>query len=447
MVRSILFTGITAALLLCGAFAGAEEKSLRFNTKDSGNVSGGVPIPPWKVVEIEPDYGGLWVVAGDIDGDGAVEIVSAENHNEGDTHYTSAVAAQKLDGTVLWTWGDPDAGRKKWHHDVACQIHDWDGDGAAEVVLLADRELIALHGASGELKKRFSIPEAASDCLVFCDLSGKGRPMDVLVKTRYEHIWAYDIDGNQLWHTKHPGGYRTAHQPRPYDIDGDGRDEVMAGYAMLNFDGTVRWVYKSEAVDQGRGHLDCVRLYRKGESPADWRFVLTCCGANNIAMIDGERGVVWELSGHHFESIDVGRILPGLEEPQVLVDIDHRPMGEGPLWVIDSDGNHVGAIMTDYARHHELVDWTGDGLAEIATTYMMALYGNDGKRVGTFQFPDLAPEDRQSEMAVHRGDFTGDGVPDLLIAMPGQVCLYRNENGKRPEPPAPFGTGLNVSLY
>ena len=50
-------------------------------------------------------------------------------------HCTSAVAAQRLDGTVLWRWGTPNLGRRNWHHDVACQIHDWDGDGCPEVVV------------------------------------------------------------------------------------------------------------------------------------------------------------------------------------------------------------------------------------------------------------------------------------------------------------------------
>ena len=447
MKRHNLYTLLAVTLLLAGLHAFADEGPTRFNTNDSGNSSGGTAIQPWKVVPLEPDYGGQWTVAGDLDGDGEIEIVSAENHNADDVHYTSAVAAQHLDGSVLWTWGDPDRGRKTWHHDVACQVHDWDGDGAAEVVVLGDRELVALDGVTGEAKKRFPIPEAASDCLVFCDLSGRGRPTDVLVKTRYGRIWAYDRNGALLWEVENPGGYRTAHQPRPYDIDNDGRDEIMAGYAMLNADGSVRWVYKSKAVDQGRGHLDCVRAYSKGGAPGEWRFVLTCCGANNLAMIDGNGAVIWERSGHHFESIDVGHILPGHEQPQLLVDIDHRPMGEGPLWVFDGAGNHVGAILTDYARHHELIDWTGDGLCEIATTYNLALYGNDGNRVGTFVIPDFGPEDRQAEMSVHRGDFTGDGVPDLMITAPDRACIYRNAQGKRPAPPAPLGTGLNVTLY
>ena len=362
-----------------------EAQFKRFDIKDAGEPDADVPrIEPWKVVPLDPDYGGLWVVAGDLDGDGEVELVSAENNNVGDVHYTSTAVAQKLDGTVMWRWGDPDIGRKKWHHDVACQIHDWDGDGKPEVIVCAKDAVVELDGATGEERRRFPIPAEATDCLVFCDLSGKGRPTDVLVKNRYQQIWAYDHDGKPLWNIKNPGGYRTGHQPRPMDIDGDGRDEIMAGYAMLNPDGSVRWVFESQKVDQGHGHLDCARVLRSGKDPGDWRIVLTCCGANDIAVVDGNGTVHWEVSGHHFESVDVGRVLPDHPGKQVVVDIDHGPPGEGPVWVIDEAGAVLGRITTEYARHHVLLDWTGDGYDEILVARHRGLYGHDGRRIGVF---------------------------------------------------------------
>ena len=91
------------------------------------------------------------------------EIISAENLNEGDVHYTSAVVAQQLGGKILWTWGEPDVGRKKWHHDVACQIYDWDGDGRQEVVVCEKASLVELDGPTGKEKRRFPIPEDATD--------------------------------------------------------------------------------------------------------------------------------------------------------------------------------------------------------------------------------------------------------------------------------------------
>lgn len=338
---------------------------MHFDTVDNSPSPQTAPaVAPWKSVLLDDECGGQWVVAGDLDGDGQVEIVSAQNLNQSDVHYTSAVAAQRLDGTVLWRWGTPNLGRRNWHHDVACQIHDWDGDGCLEVVVCTRGALVELDGATGRERRRIAIPEEATDCLVFCDLSGWGRPTDVLVKDRYWNIYAYNREGQLLWQVKEPGGYKTAHQPLPVDLDGDGRDEIMAGYALLNPDGTVRWVYHSDQVDLGSGHLDCCRLYRRRPAPADVQLALTCCGANAITMLTGEGRVLWEVTGEHFESIDVGRLLPGGAESQLVVDIDHQA-GIGPVHVFDGTGELVARLMTDYARHHALIDWNGDGLDEI----------------------------------------------------------------------------------
>jgi len=426
----------------------AETTFSEFDVNQVGTPAADAPrILPWKVVPLDPEYAGLWVVAGDLDGDGQPDIVSAQNHNEGDVHYTCTAVAQRLDGEVLWRWGDPSVGRKTLHHDVACQIHDWDSDGRPEVIVCDKQAIVELDGVTGKERRRIPIEDGASDCLVFCNLSGGDQPSDVLVKDRYSRIWAYNREGALLWNIENPGGYRTAHQPRPMDIDGDGRDEIMAGYAMLNPDGSVRWVFASEKVDLKRGHLDCARVVRRGPTPEDWRIVVTCCGAEAIAFVDGTGRRLWELAGHHFESVDVGRVMPARDSLQLVVDIDHRPQGEGPFWIIDESGEAIGQIMTDYARQHILVDWTGDGFAEIAVAQHGALYGHDGRCVGVFAIGDPAKGATGSGSIVFAGDMTGDGVADVAITTLDSLYIYRNEHGKKPDVAPSLGTEPNFTLY
>ena len=452
-MRAATVAGYLSTLVLCAAVPGLRLAEgggvMRFDVNATGDPRDDAPVvQPWRRVPLDPEYGGAWVVAGDLDGDGAVEIVSARNVNAHDVHYTSAVAAHRLDGSVLWRWGDPKIGRKKLHHDLACQIYDWDGDGRNEVVLCTKGALVELDGATGEERRRFPLPKDATDCLVFANLSGGPRATDVLVKTRYSQIWAYNHEGKLLWTVRNPGGYRTAHQPRPIDLDGDGRDEVMAGYAMLNADGTVRWVYQSQKVNLRAGHLDCVRVLRRGKTPADWRLVVTCCGANAIAMLDGTGKPIWEVTGHHFESVDVGKICRDVPGPQLAVDIDHRPWGKGPLWVLDERGHRLGQIMTNYSRHHALIDWTGDGTEAVLIAEGRGLFDGHGRRIATFAMghPGTPSE---CEMLCMTGDMTGDGVPDVLLTTRQATAayIYRNPSSKKPATPAPLGTEPNFTLY
>ncbi len=433
----------------CTVLCAKREGPVYYDVKDVGEPAAEARfIEPWKVVPLDAEYGGQWVVADDVDGDGQVEIVSAENVNNNDVHYTSTAVAQRLDGSVLWRWGNPAIGRKIWHHDVACQIHDWDGDGLNEVVLCTKGFLVELDGATGRERRRIAIADDATDCLVFCNLSGGRGPSDVLVKNRYHQIWAYDHAGNLLWTVKDPGGYRTAHQPRPIDIDGDGRDEIMAGYAMLNADGSVRWVYKSKSVDQARGHLDCSRIVRRGEKPEDFRLVLTCCGANNVALVDGTGRVLWEAAGYHFESVDVGSVFPGMTGRQLVVDIDHQPLGKSPLWVLNEKGNLLGRIVTDYSRHHCLLDWTGDGVDEILIAHNGCIYDHHGRRIGVFAVPGggLAGKSK-GERSMLVGDVTGDGVHDVMMVTPENVYIYINRKGVKSKGPVRPGTEFNFTLY
>jgi len=439
-VVTVVFAGVLAGGAVVRSGAG-EAPALRFETADRGDPERRAPvIEPWKRVTLDPEYGGLWVVTGDLDNDGEIELVSARNVNRNDVHYTCSVVAQRLDGTVMWRWGNPTIGRREWHHDVACQIYDWDGDSWNEVIICTKGYLVELAGATGEERRRIPIPDEATDCLVFCNVSGRPTASDVLVKTRYGAIWAYGYGGDPLWTVENPGGHRTAHQPRPYDLDGDGRDEIMAGYAMLNSDGSVRWTVSSEKTDLKKGHLDCCRMVRKGGTPGDFRFALTYCGANAVAYIDGNGKTLWEITGHHFESINIGRLFPDVPGLQILVDIDHMPRGESPVWVIDETGRHLGTIVSDYSRHHKLLDWTGDGLDEIIIAHSLGVFDNRGKRIATFGCDD-------NGVAVQVGDMTGDGVMDVGITTRTSFYIFKNWKGKKATGKPLSGSGVNYTLY
>lgn len=421
---------------------GKKMKPARFNVRANDVSNDGVPvIKPWKRIVLDPDYAGAWIVAGDVDGNGKAEIVSARNVDENDNHYTSSVVVHRLDGPVLWRWGNPNSGRNQLHHDVACQIYDWDGDGKNEVVVAAREAIVELDGASGREKRRFVIPKDASDCIVFANLSGGDWPSDILVKNRYGQIWAYNYDGKLLWTIKNPSGYRTAHQPRPMDIDGDGKDEIMAGYALLNSDGTIRWDLEDQGLSLDRGHLDCARILNTGKRASDASMILTFCGGDRIARVNGDGKTTWSITGHHFESVNIGKVFADVPGKQIIVDIDHRPEGESPLWVLDENGELLGQIITDGSRHHVLIDWFGAGVESLVMGTAAAMFDDHGRKVAIF--------DVSKAGMVSKGDLTGDGLPDLIFSSnPGsEVCIFKNEQGKSPEGHVSLGTGVNYTLY
>ena len=64
---------------------------------------------------------------------------------------SACLTAVTLDGKVLWQIGRPDPRNGLLTNDTPFQIHDIDGDGKNEVVLVRDFQLQVLDGATGKM--------------------------------------------------------------------------------------------------------------------------------------------------------------------------------------------------------------------------------------------------------------------------------------------------------
>ena len=73
----------------------------------------------------------------------------------------TCLTAIKLDGKVLWQIGKPDPRNALLTYDLPFQIHDIDGDGRNEVVLIKDFKLQVLDGRTGKLREKRAGAHAA----------------------------------------------------------------------------------------------------------------------------------------------------------------------------------------------------------------------------------------------------------------------------------------------
>ena len=117
----------------------------------------------WKKFDT-PGFGaGRNVRFGDLDGDGVPDMLIAQNipRVRGDAFdQISCLTAVTLDGKVLWQSGRPDPRNGLLTNDTPFQIHDIDGDGRNEVVLVRDFKLQILDGRTGEVKNWVWMPQA-----------------------------------------------------------------------------------------------------------------------------------------------------------------------------------------------------------------------------------------------------------------------------------------------
>ncbi len=142
-------------------------------------------------------------------------------------------------------------------------------------------EIIVVDGATGEKKYSSPTPKTPSntkapfnkfprilgDSLYFCDLRGTGRDADMIIKDRYLSVWAYNDKLELLWHSQCNSG----HYPYAYDVDADGKDEVMIGYTLFDEDGTKLWTLDNEVKDNVMiGIMKVLREVHEGAAHFAW---------------------------------------------------------------------------------------------------------------------------------------------------------------------------------
>ncbi len=368
---------------------------------------------------------------GDLDGDGQVDVLVGQlvHHAWPSDSYSelSCLTALTFDGKVLWQVGHPDPANNHLTNDVAFQVHDLDGDGKNEVVYTMNMELIVADGATGRTKYKAPTPKSLSpadsfpnilgDCLYFCDLRGKGRDSDIIIKDRYWHLWTLDDHLHELWR----GECKTGHYPYAFDMDGDGRDELFMGYSLFDDDGRKLWSLDSLVQD----HADGVAVLDFGCGAGPEYFCAASDEGSFRADLEGH------ITGHnwigHCQNPAVADFLPempGLE----TVSINFWG-NQGIIHFYDCKGQiYRDFEPMQYGSMCLPVNWTGapgEYFVLNASVAEGGMYDGWGQRVVVF------PDDGHPEMCNAVLDLTGDCRDEVVVWDPNEIWVYTQDDNPR----------------
>ena len=283
--------------------------------------------------------------------------------NRNDILITSngSLSAMTVEGELIWKADE------SVEHIVFSKSHGRNGRliyGIVKTEGTGWGDLIVLQGTDGKVTARTKCPEFHPS-LNMPDLSptscnfSQNRGTDIVLREwRGDkggggvNLWAYDKDLNPLWdyEMKNTAWYGHGHALQFFDVDKDGRDELLAGGTLFDAEGNVIWVHDrdQEVLNiYGGQHYDAVALGAFANDKAIDPVAFLITGSAGVYVVDALTGRtrVNHRMGHAqgYTRVKVRADLPG---EQILVVTRWGNMGI--LSLFSGYGDRLWTIQPDY---------------------------------------------------------------------------------------------------
>jgi hypothetical protein len=387
---------------------------------------------------------------GDVDGSNRFAILDITSD------YSAIMYAN--DGHELWRWTAPakDA-RLRGEFEAPAILWDFHRTGRDELAhwrMIDDKEwLVLCDGRTGEILKKVPWPappmphvynnyrmavakfhkdsDGPDTLLVLSDTGG-------LIS-----LTAYDKDLNQLWqHSEHRDKDYFGHYIYPFDVNGDGIDEVFISHLCLDANGNEVW-NNAKYFEKNNDHMDAMEFFDiDGDGKPE---LLTSQSDVGTLAYNARNGdILWQILSDHSQQITAGYILADSSTPQVITNgRTYIPMvrptgampGQGPMRMTVPPGEigiggGLGAQLYWFDNRGKLLEtWPAHPLNGNPNFVRGDWYGN-GKRTYFWYRFKLEPDGNATLFfkgeVYHMFDFDHTGADQVITLDGGTLRVYGN---------------------
>lgn len=221
---------------------------------------------------------------------------------EGRSGRQTTLLATDLEGEEIWRRQLPAGGA------LCLKSGDINLDGVPEVIVQTRTRLMVLNGGTGETTAEAEYPDGSP----FVHLRGEKAQLDTKGPRYFwtagrdqparlyscewtgaggHTIWSHDHELRPRW-VHHNSFGKFGHNVHAYDVNGDGREEVVAAYYTLDDDGEYVWQVKDHDLIYKQDHAD---NFWVGDMATDGDSVLrimAACGEAGILVVDASNGEI-----------------------------------------------------------------------------------------------------------------------------------------------------------
>jgi hypothetical protein len=439
-------------------------------------------------IAIEP-FGGVPFCA-DLNGDGRTDVLSLQSagifhskvfgrqgvtqRDDGAERDHFCLTATDVHGKILWQIGKPWRGKRPFLTHCAersIASADIDGDGKQEVVCIRGQELLVIDAASGKVERSAALPADNAQVVLLGHTGSKPADWTILVKNTERSYKPHEYANPAWWYDSKLQLLKTAdyhgagHVPLAMDTDGDGLDEFLIGFCLVDHDLRTLWTFQPVPADKwnaGDMHVDdhAAGLF-------DGKLCIAyAAGDLGTFLLDASDGrLLWKARGVHAQDCQVGRFLPGSDANQVFVrnKRSYNQLFDGrgkELWRTEPpDSFPLGRAAACKQAFH-LLDPSnvlpgagpqGTDLLIYSDSGWPYVIDGLGHKIDAFLPPANSaqdwgnvpgrPDDYGYGYYVRPGDFDGDGHGEVLISDRRFAWIFKTP---RRNSPLPKGEGTDV---